>query len=147
MDLFSHVFNHGSKIFAGCVIYLYMFSVLADYFVVMSSSLQNVFYSVSPEWCRYFFGLICIGILIPLTQFRTLNSARIIMYINVVTILLAVLISLGSLGSEYDSAEDSLKANNATTAIINHDMDFLTFFSAQGNFYLNLIIFFFINNK
>ena len=125
-----------SKIFS-LLWYVYIFSFLGDFLLSSGKTLGMIFYDKRiclPTWS----AIAAFGMIIPLHQLRTLSSLSGVVLINVVTITMALLITLGYLWSQGSAPMNDEAASKmmwqtvGTTTAIDPSISFNAFFRASA---------------
>ena len=101
----------GKKVGYACyaILYIYIFFVLGEYMVVMSRSIQGVFYNT--DMCRPVAGILSCLILFISNQARTLRNIAFLSIVSFVTIFIVLTICLHDI--ENDGVVCSVRARSA----------------------------------
>jgi amino acid permease len=128
MDLSYFAFGYRAKQITGFAVYSLLAFILGDYILIMGECLQRTFYDSGV--CPVIWTFIAMIFLLPLMQYRLLANVRILLYFNVVTILLAVFITLIQL--TVIGQTGTLTMTGGTTEFIASNMTFKSFTHAQS---------------
>lgn len=146
IDMSRYSFKNWGKFMSritAILVYLHIFMVLSDYLLVIGQSLGLIFYDF--KICKPWWMLIGCFCILPFNQIRLLNSTKILCWVNMATITMAVFLTLGYLIVE--GIEQTLE-KGAVKELVNENLDIWIFsrafskiaFSYAGQFiYLEIM--------
>ena len=108
----------------GVVVYSFLFFVLGNYLLTLGLCLQQVFVTV--DMPRPLWSLLGALLLLPFCQIRTLNGARLLLIVNITTIILAVFVSVGHMLA--------VGERHGETSLIATDLTWRSFVSGLSKF-------------
>ena len=129
-DLAYHSFGEKFRDIITFVTYTFMILILGDYLLLLAQTLGMLFYT--SNICGVYWSLISCVEVLPFLQLRLLNSLKLLVWLNVLFITVALFITLGAFTSE--GTQESLSLRNASTQVVNPDLNFLTFFQSMSLF-------------
>ena len=110
------LYSHGNAMhkFTAVLVYSSIFLILGDYILCLGLCLEQTFYWVALS--RAYWSLFACIVLAPFCQVRTLNSTKLLLYINAASIVIAIALCLGYLISE--GQEATLAQTGGTTEAV-----------------------------
>ena len=124
-----HAYGQTAYYCTAALVYSSIFLILGDYILCLGLCLEQLFYAHEHE--RAVWSLLAVLVLVPFCQLRTLNATMVLLYVNALSIVVAVGVSLGYLVFAVGQ-RDSLEATGGRLEAVASDLSWSSFAQALG---------------
>jgi len=130
MDIMHRAYGPRSSHFVAVLVYVYLVFVNANFVIIMRTSLTLIFYT--SKLCNTVWLLICVAMLLPVSQFRMLAELKWLPIANFFVISISVFLQLIDLGLSRTVLPVTHSPQVNGSEIYPSNMTVATYFSAQA---------------